>query len=243
MATTSLAEKLKAGYAKAFAPKQGEPDGTEVLIGIAEALRQIVGSHIEVVVHDLRVPEKSVVHIVNGHVSGRRRGHPIIAGLAEDEGFRGIIAGSNPADANVVRVIGSYLSSSRDGRGLRSSSVIIHDKDGRATSALCFNVDPGPVERVAQELDRLLMPANGDDEDEAGGAITTEELILEIMNTAIQPPGVDVKRMSKAEKLEAVRKMHARGLFMMRGSVERVAKQLKTTKFTIYNYLEELGVK
>jgi predicted transcriptional regulator YheO len=41
--------------------------------------------------------------------------------------------------------------------------------------------------------------------------------------------------------VEAVATMHERGLFMLRGSAELVAKKLGTTKFSIYNYLEEIG--
>jgi predicted transcriptional regulator YheO len=37
--------------------------------------------------------------------------------------------------------------------------------------------------------------------------------------------------------------MHERGLFVIRGSVERVAARLGVTKFTIYNYLDEIGAK
>jgi predicted transcriptional regulator YheO len=242
MAGTSLARKLKAGFTKTFPRVEGSPPGVEILIGVAEALRQIVGSNIEIVVHDMRRPERSIVHIVNGHVTGRRLGQPIIAGLAEDQGFRGIIEGKDASDSNVVRVVGSYLAATRDGRNLRSSSLILHDQDGRATLALCFNVDPSPIERVAQELHKLSMPVAADDQEAAAEPVTTEDLLLEIMETAIQPHDIPVDRLTKAEKIEAVRKMQARGLFLMRGSVERVAKRLNTTKFTIYNYLEELGV-
>ena len=47
--------------------------------------------------------------------------------------------------------------------------------------------------------------------------------------------------MKKSEKMAVVARMHERGLFLLRGSVELVAKHLGATKFTIYNYLEEIG--
>jgi predicted transcriptional regulator YheO len=47
--------------------------------------------------------------------------------------------------------------------------------------------------------------------------------------------------MRKTHKIAAVSFMHQRGLSLLRGSVELVAESLGTTKFTIYNYLDEVG--
>ena len=70
-----------------------------------------------------------------------------------------------------------------------------------------------------------------------------ESLIEEIIISALEAAGVPVERMSKAEKKAAVAIMHERGLFVIRGSVERVAARLGVTKFTIYNYLDDIGAK
>lgn len=46
--------------------------------------------------------------------------------------------------------------------------------------------------------------------------------------------------MGKDEKIHAVEAMLERGLFMVRGGVERAAAALQVTRFTVYNYLEAL---
>ena len=51
-----------------------------VLQAVAKALECTVNQHTEVVVHNLRQPESSIIEIVNGHVSGRHVGSAIIAG-------------------------------------------------------------------------------------------------------------------------------------------------------------------
>ena len=44
------------------------------LIPIAETIGKTFGNRCEVVLHDLTIPEKSVVYTVNGDVTGRREG-------------------------------------------------------------------------------------------------------------------------------------------------------------------------
>jgi len=46
--------------------------------------------------------------------------------------------------------------------------------------------------------------------------------------------------MNKKAKLEAVRQMQDRGIFIVKGGVEKAAKALGVTRYTIYNYLEEI---
>ena len=73
--------------------------------------------------------------------------------------------------------------------------------------------------------------------------MTMEALIKDIIDKALaSASGVSVDRMNKKEKIEVVAQMHARGLFLIRGSVERAAASLGITKFTIYDYMDELGI-
>ena len=46
--------------------------------------------------------------------------------------------------------------------------------------------------------------------------------------------------MSKHAKVEAVRVMQERGLFIVKGGVEKAAEALGVTRYTVYNYLEQL---
>jgi len=48
------------------------------------------------------------------------------------------------------------------------------------------------------------------------------------------------RRSAKAQKLEAVRQMHDGGLFIVKGAVEKAAAALGVTRYTIYNYLDEI---
>ena len=202
-----------------------------------------LNQHTEVVIHDLQRPESSIVDIVNGHVSGRQVGSPIIAGPADDLAFGTLIGGKSAAQSNEVRVAANYTSRAGEGRPLRSSSVVLFDETGQAAAALCVNVDMGAIERIQRELQSVLVPTIVPPAAESRNEANIEGLIEEIIVAAIDGAGAPVDRMSKVEKKAAVATMHERGLFVIRGSVERVAARLGVTKFTIYNYLEEIGAK
>jgi predicted transcriptional regulator YheO len=214
-----------------------------VLQGVAKALECALNQHTEVVVHNLRRPESSIVEIVNGHVSGRRVGSAIIAGPAEDKAFDTLVASKAAASPNEVRVVANYTSKASDGRALRSSSVVMFDAEGVPAAALCVNIDMGAIERIQRDIQGALIPTILPPLPALRSEANIEGLIEEIIASALDSAGVPVERMSKAEKMTAVAIMHERGLFVIRGSVERVAARLGVTKFTIYNYLEEIGAK
>jgi predicted transcriptional regulator YheO len=67
-----------------------------------------------------------------------------------------------------------------------------------------------------------------------------DTLMKEIISDAVHTFGKPVASMTKDEKIHAVQAMMQRGLFMVRGGVERAAAALHVSRFTIYNYQEEL---
>ena len=62
----------------------------------------------------------------------------------------------------------------------------------------------------------------------------------EVIGEAIAKFGKPVALMNKDEKTLAVDAMKKNGLFIVKGGVERAAKALGVSRFTVYNYLDEL---
>ncbi|MBC7212836.1 MAG: PAS domain-containing protein, partial [Pseudomonas sp.] len=65
-----------------------------VLQATLQALGSVVPRNVEILLHDLEHPEHSVVAIVNGHLSGRRVGSPILAAPEQDQGFKALMQAS-----------------------------------------------------------------------------------------------------------------------------------------------------
>jgi predicted transcriptional regulator YheO len=66
-----------------------------------------------------------------------------------------------------------------------------------------------------------------------------DTLMREIISQAVGPGG-STAALTREAKIQAVAAMQQRGLFIVKGGVERAAAALGVSRFTIYNYMEQL---
>lgn len=211
---------------------------------VVDAIGSIFGKHCEVVLHDLRHPERSVVAIANGSVTGRKIGSPLIAAPLQDKGIRALLEKSGTSS----EIISNYTSRTRDGRILKSTSVIFRDSRGRPKAGLCINLDLTEFSIASKllgaicddELEKEHMSLGVDPKNEQplpdDMALTIKGVIDDAVSSIPQP----VHRAEKSHKIEALKIMRERGLFLMKGGIEYAAGALGVSRFTIYNYLKEL---
>ena len=211
----------------------------QALQPVVQMLGHIVGHHIEVVLHDLTRPETSIVAITNGHVSNRRVGSSILSGPKDDNGFLAAKQALSEGGEAVHSVVDSYATLTRSGQRLKSSTVIFRDADGEPFAALCLNADHSLIEAAHAWLGRLLQPI-GAAPPAGGEEPEMDTLMKEIISDAVRRLGKPVSVMNRQEKIQAVQAMMQRGLFIVKGGVERAAGALGVSRFTIYNYLEAL---
>ena len=107
----------------------------ENLTLIVEGIANTFGKNCEVVLHDLRQPEKSIIAIKNSHVSGRKVGGPIIGGPAEDKGLQIIYD-----RAEKESVVSNYMTRTANGRSLKSTTMLFRNDKGKPIVALCINM-------------------------------------------------------------------------------------------------------
>ncbi|WP_022882266.1 helix-turn-helix transcriptional regulator [Gryllotalpicola ginsengisoli] len=67
-----------------------------------------------------------------------------------------------------------------------------------------------------------------------------DELAALLLKQALDEAGVPPELMQKRHKIAVVRSLKARGMFLLRDAVETIAAALGVTRFTIYNYLNEI---
>jgi predicted transcriptional regulator YheO len=72
-----------------------------------------------------------------------------------------------------------------------------------------------------------------------GGESQMDTLMQEIIAEAVGKGG-SAARMRREDKIQAVGAMQRRGLFIVKGGVERAAAALRVSRFTIYNYMDQL---
>ncbi|EJM81646.1 helix-turn-helix transcriptional regulator [Pseudomonas sp. GM60] len=207
-----------------------------VLHSTLKMLSNTVGLHTEIVLHDLTNPERSILAIANGHVTGRKVGGSVLGGPRQDLGFIAVRRAMEDNSSSDPIVVENYPTLAPDGRPLRSSTVVYRDSSGQPFASLCINADLSGVAAAHAVLGGLLglegVPKSRVDEPR-----DMEQLMAEIIQVAC--PG-GVVGMKKPQKLEAVRQMQDRGIFIVKGGIEKAAAALGVTRYTIYNYLEQI---
>ena len=214
----------------------------EILKPVVELMGKVMGPNIELVLHDLTQPNASVVAIANGHVTGRAVGSPILSGPQDDVAFRTAFSMTTEVSTSGCEVVGIYPSISQSGTTLKSATAIYRDASGTPFAGLCINADMSMMKLARDWLDRLIDGPLGAQAvtPSAVAPADMDVLIAQIIDTAVKTTGKPVALMSKDEKIQAVEQMLRRGLFVVKGSVPRAAKELNLSRHTIYNYLAQI---
>ena len=206
----------------------------EQYIPVADMLGKTFGTGLEVVLHDLGKPQSSVFYTVNGHVTGRKVGQSfdhLVRQVLLDENF------SNDYLAN-------YYFYAGDGRLIKSSTVLLRNPEGKVAGAMCLNMDTAVLSGALQLISGLLpgieaargqlkVPENPVEEP-SGIVEIADQLIDRIVGD--RDPG----KMKREDKVSLIRFMDQKGLFLIKGTVEKVAARLGISKVTVYSYLDEV---
>jgi predicted transcriptional regulator YheO len=200
---------------------------------LVDALADTFGKHCEVLLHDFTDPEHSVVKIANGHVTRRKVGAP-----ATDFVLPFVHKSTRIAS------IAAYPTKSSEGAELRSTTLLIKTPRGRAVGALCINVDLTPLLSARDALDHLCATGGRHQTDVVGSPerfeATVEELIDGSIRQSLQRIGKPVPYMCKEDKLDVLRDLRAKGLFLIKGATRRVSRELSVSIATLYKYLEKI---
>lgn len=205
-------------------------DQLDMLSGIASCIAQEFGSGCEVVIHDLTLPyERTIVHIENGHVTGRKVGDS-----GTNAGLEVLREAQKHKDADRF----NYINYSKNGRILRSSSKYFRDSEGTIIGSLCINYDITELVMAQRAVHSAAFLNGGDDarEDLTGNV---DELLQNLFRHAVALTGKSIAEMTKEDKVKAVRYLDEKGAFLIKKSVDTVSDYLGVSKFTLYNYLDE----
>lgn len=198
---------------------------------VVDLVGATVGRHCEIAVHDLRHPEHSVVHVVNGHVTNRAVGQGIrdLLGILHSPHFQDdCLLNYQPA----VPI---------PGKAIRSSTCIFRNTEGVPVAAVCMNIDVTEfvkVESLMQELTTTLVAdlstSAMQKPDDVGAMVDS------VIRSTVESYGKPVSEMDKEDKLHIIEFLGQRGAFLTRGAVAQVADLLQVSRHSIYKYLQEI---
>lgn len=198
------------------------------LIPIAEIIGKTFGNRCEVVLHDLTIPEKSVVYTVNGDVTGRREGQTF------DRLVRSVLLNKNFTRDYAV----NYTFETEDGRKIKSSSSLVRDEEGEVVGVFCVNYDITFMKSMHDELE-LFLPMQ-EDSSVISPEMAADQDVTTVVDTLIDNivSGRKKQGLTKQDNLEMIRFMDDKGIFLVKGAIDKVAACMGLSKVTIYGYLD-----
>jgi predicted transcriptional regulator YheO len=205
-------------------------------IPIADFLGEVLGTNTEIIIHDLTNYNNSIVHIINGQLSGRKIGDPITDLVLE------FIASESKGNKNFIS---NYNSKTIEGRLLYSSTFFIRDDLNKIVGALCLNSDYHEVKKSISFLTSLL-PNYVDDKILSLNNIKEnlnsdpQELTLNKIDAIINQFDIIPNRMTTEEKTDVITALNDCGVFNIRGSVQEVANKLQMSEPSIYRYIKKI---
>ncbi len=197
-------------------------------VPVANVIAKTFGKHCEVVIHDLSIPQNSVVYTVNNHVTGRQIGQSFEHLVKEV-----LLSSSFDGDCTA-----NYLTLTSDNREIKSSTALLRDAGGKIIGALCINYDIKPMRDIADFIGDFVNVEHTKPERDIEPFGNVMEIVDDLINKIIDYDDVD--SLKRKDKIELIQFMDEKGVFLLKGAIEKVAERLNISKVTVYSYLDEI---
>lgn len=213
-------------------PKKGgsptENSKLELLRQVAAGVAAQFGPSCEVAIHDLsRDPDRSIVFIANGHVSGRKVGDGASTVVMEQ------LRTQDPEPKDHL----CYLTKTPDGKILKSSTVYIRDRKGKVSAILAINYDISRLILMEEAL-RDLTSTGEEVPAEPERITNVSDLLDELIQQSVALVGKPAAVMNKDDKVKAIQFLSQNGAFLITKSGDKVAKYFGISKYTLYSYID-----
>ncbi len=199
---------------------------------LAKGIAAQFGSDCEVVVHDLTAKnlDRSIIAIENGHVSGR----------AVNDGPSQIVLESlKDTTSKKLKDRLAYLTKTKDGKILRSSTIFIRDENDKAIGIFAINYDITTLHAVEEMLRDFTFEKRPKREAQPI-ARNVNDLLDELIEQSVSLIGKPPALMTKDDKVRAIRFLNDSGALLITKSGPKICRHFGISKFTLYTYLDEI---
>jgi predicted transcriptional regulator YheO len=185
---------------------------------LADCIADLLGPRAEVVLHDVRHPDRSIVYIRNGHVTGREVGAPLT-----DLGFLMLRDAKRGKDES-----GVYHSRTSAGKDLECNALVLRDDQNAVAAILCINLDITGTS--ASTLDGHEPPEHY--------YTNASQVIDSVISEAGRSASLPAIELASSEKMQVIGSLYRKGVFLARGAVRQVSSQLGMAPSTVYKYIQ-----
>jgi predicted transcriptional regulator YheO len=200
------------------------------MIPIADGIANTLGEQCEVVIHELKNLDSSLFYIA-GNITGRKLGAPLT----------NLSLQTIKQEGNNARDLIGYETLTKDGKRLKSSTIYIRNDLEQIIGCLCINLEINHIQTCIKILESLTkVNTNTNVVTKENFYVDVNEAMEEIVSGALKEYSIPLSLMEKDDKIRVVNILENRGVFLVKGSVDYVANILNVSRYTIYNYLNEI---
>lgn len=128
-----------------------------------------------------------------------------------------------------------------DGRELKCTSITLRDEMGKPIILICLNVDTSLLVQTQNILEAFLkIKEKSVNPIEAHGE-GCEQQISFLTEHFLKERRISKNSLDRNSKKELIEFLYYKGVFHFKNSVPFVAKSLKLSRASIYNYIKEIG--
>ncbi len=212
-----------------------DPKNLELLQNLAKGIISVFGDRCEVVIHDFGDLKRSLVYI-EGDITKRQPGCPL-----PDTLYRLLKEFGDDAPDKF-----GYKGTTKDGKILKCSTTMVRDGDGKLEGCLCINFNVTDFAFLATAFNDFTFSNSKSDRDDGKGTnqngitSTFAETMESAIDFEVSEYGKIPAMMDKSDKLVIMQRLDKDGVFMIKGSVDYIARVFGSSRYTIYNYLKQI---
>lgn len=205
----------------------------QIFVDFAPFLGKVLGNGCEVVVHDAKDYDHSLIYIENS-LSGRDVGDPMT------ELARNILDNYKDSDVNYLADYIGYA-----GKTEFLDYTYFIRNEGRIIGFLCINKSMDTVKEAQHAIAQLMktfklaLPEESDYSETLGGLV--DDVMRDRIAKTIDQTGILPTRMSQEERMQVIASLRESGVLTMKGAVAELAKQLGISVPTVYRYMKKIG--
>lgn len=202
----------------------------ESIIPLAKGISKTFGSNCEVLVHDLTHPETSIIEVFNNMDTEDKIGG----------GIRGLVWNVLRSPNFKEDMLVNYRNVSHKNKVIKSTTIVIRDETKKPIGAVCINFDLSSFYNAKRFLNEFTQINNLSPPEDEIIKITNANVVSilnYLISQTVEEHGISVDNMSKEEKIKIVNFLDKKGIFQIKGAANWVANSLKTSRSSIYNYL------
>jgi predicted transcriptional regulator YheO len=145
-----------------------------------------------------------------------------------------------------------FINKSFPGMVLRTSVLFIRNRTKKPIGCFCIHHNIIHIQMLVSFLEEFTRSGSLEDENEpvevryAGGKTYSASDIQGFMDTIVSEFAIErlgknsFTALEKTDKIALIAELDSRGIFLVKGAVNLVARHLNISKFSVYNYLDEI---